>query len=102
MPNAFRSAWAGLEPLWLVYWVYGVLGGNVLAYLFEKVSEVLPAFAVLLFLVPVGAFYVWLNVATWRCAANSNPVWCFLARGTVVLTVLMVPWSFWSGFHGGT
>ena len=72
MPNAFRSTWAGLEPLWLVYWVYGVLGGNVLAYLFEKVSEVLPAFAV------------------------------FSSRGTVVLTVAMVPWSLWSGFHGGT
>jgi hypothetical protein len=98
----FRSAWAGLEPLWLVYWVYGVLGSNILGYGFEKLGEVLPAYAALLLLVPIAAFYVWLNVAIWRCAANSSPVWCFLARGSVVLTILIIPWSLWSGFSEGT
>lgn len=97
-----RSAWAGLEPLWLVFWVYGVLGGNILGYGLEKLIDVLPWYLVLLLLIPVAAFYVWLNVAIWRCAANSSPVWCFLARGTVVLTAPIVLGSFWSGFSGDT
>lgn len=98
----FRSAWAGLEPLWLVFWVYGALGGNILSYVFVEASEVLPWYLGLLLFVLVIAFYVWVNVAIWRCATNSSPLWRFLARGTVVLTILIVPWSFWSGFSEGT
>jgi hypothetical protein len=101
-PGSLRAAWSGLEPLWLVFWVYGAIGGSVLSYGFEKISERLPSYAVLLLCLPLLAFYVWVNVAIWRCAANSSPLWCFLARGTVVLTVLYVPWAFWSGFSGGT
>jgi hypothetical protein len=29
-------AWAGLEPLWLVFWVYGALGGNLVGYALER------------------------------------------------------------------
>lgn len=61
----FRSAWAGLEPLWLVFWVYGALGGNILSYVFVEASEVLPWYLGLLLFVLVIAFYVWVNVAIW-------------------------------------
>ena len=91
------AAWAGVEPLWLVFWVYGVIGGNLIGYAFEKAEEVLSPYLVLLLLLPSIAYYVWLNVSIWRSAANSSPIWCFLARATVVATVVMIPWSMWSG-----
>jgi hypothetical protein len=94
-----RSAWAGVEPLWLVFWIYGVIGGNVVEYVSEQITSL---WGQALFAVPAFAYYVWLNVSVWRCAPNSSAVWCLLARATVVLTVLFIPWWIWSGMQGNT
>jgi hypothetical protein len=93
------AAWAGVEPLWLVFWVYGAVGGNLIGYAFEKITS---PWAVLVLIVPAIAYYVWINVSIWRCAANSSPIWKFLARATVVFTVLMIPWWIWNGIHEST
>lgn len=90
------SYWKGHGPLWKVYWLYGVLGSNVLG-------------AVLLFLIRQGAlgtfwfqvvwlllaaYTVWIVVSVWRCAFNvDNPVYGHMARALTVawaINALMV------------
>ena len=95
----FGRAWAGVESLWLVYWVYGFLGGILINYGLGKVAEFLSPYVGLLLFIPLIAYFVWVNVAIWRCAANSHPVWWFLARASVVLTIIMIPINIWRGFH---
>lgn len=98
-PGLFRAAWEGVEPLWLVFWVYGVVVSNVVGYVSEQITSPWGKF---LFGIPTIAYYVWLNVSVWRCAPNSSLIWSLLARGTVVLTVVLIPWWIWSGLHGST
>jgi hypothetical protein len=100
--GSLRAAWSGLEPLWLVFWVYGAIGSNLIGYTFEKVADAVSPYVGLLLILPVMGYYVWVNVSIWRCAANSGPLWCFLARATVVIAAAMIPWWIWSGIHEST
>jgi hypothetical protein len=89
-------AWLGLEPLWLVYWVYYVALGAVFSFILDYVESHLHIYATVALLVPLLVYVIWVVVATWRCAANSSPLWMFLARLAIVSSVVLAVHEFWS------
>lgn len=74
-------AWRGEEPLWKVFWVYGVATSvtivtvYVVAFYDGRMAlrqVLLPCFA---------AYTAWILVSVWRCANNTNEtLWSTLAR----------------------
>ena len=74
-------AWHGEEPLWKVFWVYGVATSVVIVALYIVAfydgrmalrQVLLPCFA---------AYTAWILVSVWRCASNTNEIlWGTLAR----------------------
>ena len=74
-------AWRGEEPLWKVFWVYGVATSvtivtvYVVAFYDGRMAlrqVLLPCFA---------AYTAWILVSVWRCASNTNEkLWSTLAR----------------------
>ncbi len=89
------AAWRGRQPLWKVFWVYGVsvsvalIAIYLLAFLAEQVA--LRQIVVLLF----APYTAWILVAIWRCSGNARePYWGMLARFLTVAwavnTVMMV------------
>ncbi len=90
-------AWYGAEPLWKVFWVYGVLVSSALI--------AAGAFAVYrnqiaqqqIMLVCFAAYTVWILVSVWRCAEAAHPFWGPVARwltvtwaGNTILTILFL------------
>jgi hypothetical protein len=81
------TAWRGNAPLWKAFWLYNiglyfivglvlnvVLGDGALRWLFG-IFLGLP-------------FMLWSLVSLWRCASNTKlPLWSFLARVWVILSV---------------
>jgi hypothetical protein len=79
-----RRAWHGDEPLWKVFWGYGVLVSLGLALLFLIALEqehIIIQQALLIFL---AGYTAWILVAIWRCADNSFMGWGALARGLTI------------------
>jgi hypothetical protein len=74
-------AWHGEEPLWKVFWVYGVATSVTIVALYVVAfydgrmalrQVLLPCFA---------AYTTWILVSVWRCASNTNEkLWSTLAR----------------------
>jgi len=74
-------AWRGEEPLWKVFWVYGVATSVTIVALYVIAfydgrmalrQVLLPCFA---------AYTAWILVSVWRCASNTNEkLWSTLAR----------------------
>jgi xanthine/uracil permease len=74
-------AWHGEEPLWKVFWVYGVATSVVIVALYIVAfydgrmalrQVLLPCFA---------AYTAWILVSVWRCASNTKEaLWGTLAR----------------------
>ena len=74
-------SWHGEEPLWKVFWVYGVATSvtivvpYVVAFYDGHMAlrqVLLPCFA---------AYTAWILVSVWRCASNTNEkLWSKLAR----------------------
>ena len=74
-------AWHGEQPLWKVFWIYGVAtsASNVVLYVaafyngrLALQQVILPFFA---------AYTAWLLVSVWRCADNTEEtIWSTLAR----------------------
>ena len=82
-----RYYWRGNGPLWKVYWVYGVLGSNVLVLILLLLIQrsALGSVWFQLVLVLLGAYTVWIVVAVWRCAFNvENPLYGHMARALTV------------------
>jgi hypothetical protein len=88
--------WRGHGPLWKVYWLYGVLGSNVLALilflLMQRGAINSVWFQIVLLL--LGAYTVWIVVSVWRCAFNvEKPMYGQMARALTVawaINALMV------------
>lgn len=92
--------WTGQMPLWGAFWVWGVLGGGVMALVLLLWG--LPLWGAL-FGSPVGpqmalagygllwvhglavGYFMWSMVSIWRCAQNELPVVRLMARAVVVL-----------------
>ena len=74
-------AWRGEEPLWKVFWVYGVATSVTIVTLYIVAfydgrmalrQVLLPCFA---------AYTAWILVSVWRCASNTNEkLWSTRAR----------------------
>jgi hypothetical protein len=74
-------AWHGEEPLWKVFWVYGVATSVTIVALYVIAfydgrmalrQVLLPCFA---------AYTAWILVSVWRCASKPNEkLWGTLAR----------------------
>ncbi|KAB2850526.1 MAG: hypothetical protein F9K44_04605 [Hyphomicrobiaceae bacterium] len=75
-------AWHGEEPLWKVFWGYGVLTsvGLALLYLLAMNDKRVGIQQVLL--IVLAGYTIWILVAIWRCAEGSP--WGTLARGLTV------------------
>jgi hypothetical protein len=79
--------WRGHGPLWKVYWLYGVLGSNVLALILFVLMErsALSSGWFQLVLLLLAAYTVWIVVSVWRCAFNvEKPVYTHMARALTV------------------
>jgi hypothetical protein len=79
--------WRGHGPLWKAYWLYGVLGSNVLALtlfvLMERSALGTVWFQLVLLL--LAAYTVWIVVSVWRCAFNvETPMYGHMARALTV------------------
>ena len=74
-------AWRGEEPLWKVFWVYGV-ATSVLVVALYVVAFYDGHMALRQVLLPCFAAYTaWILVSVWRCASNtSEKLWSTLAR----------------------
>ena len=78
-------AWRGEEPLWKVFWVYGVATSVTVIALYVVAfydghmalrQVLLPCFA---------AYTAWILVSVWRCVSNTNEkLWSTLARFLIV------------------
>jgi hypothetical protein len=81
--NVASYYWRGRGPLWKAYWLYGVLGSNVLALillvLLQRGAIDSAWFQIVLLL--LAAYTVWIVVSVWRCAFNvENPMYAHMAR----------------------
>jgi hypothetical protein len=81
-------AWRGQQPLWKVFWLYGVATSSVLiaVYLFAFFVErvALRQILVLCF----APYTAWILVSVWRCSNNAREqFWSLLAR------LLTVAWA---------
>ena len=86
--SAEIRAWRGEQPLWKVFWLYGVAASLVLitiyiiAFFIDRVAlrQVL--------LVLFAPYTAWILVSVWRCANNTHEYfWSLLAR------LLTVAWA---------
>ena len=69
------------------YWLYGVLGSNILALILLLLMQrsALGSVWFQLVLVLLAAYTVWIVVAVWRCAFNvENPLYGHMARALTV------------------
>lgn len=81
-------AWRGEQPLWKVFWVYGVATSCVLIAVYVLgfyLDRVALRQALLLCFAPYTA---WILVSVWRCASNTQEkFWSTIAR------LLTVAWA---------
>jgi hypothetical protein len=80
-------AWRGHMALPVVFWGYGVTISLALAMLHGTALDAGQlVFQQVLILITV-AYTIWILVAIWRCAPNSDPFWGALAQW------LTIPWG---------
>ena len=74
-------AWRGEEPLWKVFWVYGVATSvTIAAFWVVAIYDGRMALRQVLLLC-FAAYTAWILVSVWRCAGNTKEtLWGTLAR----------------------
>lgn len=75
--------WQGRGPLWKVYWLYGVLGSNMLALILLLLMQrgAIGSLWFQIVLLLLAAYTVWIVVSVWRCAFNvEKPMYGHMAR----------------------
>jgi len=81
-------AWRGEQPLWKVFWLYGVATSSALITIYVTaffIDRVVLRQVLLLCFAPYTA---WILVSVWRCANNTHEwLWSLLAR------LLTVAWA---------
>lgn len=90
--------WRGNEPLWKIFWLYGVLVSVGLAVLIATAAfqnwVALPGLIAMI--VGLAIYTVWVVVSIWRCADNIEgrpfgfepALWSTLARALTVAWVI--------------
>ena len=80
-----RRCLAGEAPLWVVYWLFGIIGG-VLAGLFSLFAATASP---ILGIVLMSLYAISWAISLWQCARNAAyPILGYLARGLLVLCLL--------------
>ena len=85
--NVASYYWRGEGPLWKIYWLYGVLGSNVLVLILLLLMQrgAMDSGWFQLVLLVLAAYTVWIVVSVWRCAFNvENPMYGHMARALTV------------------
>lgn len=77
-------AWYGLEPLWKVFWGYGVLASTVIGILYALALVQQRTIVQEALLIAFATYTVWIVVSVWRCAQSAAPIWQTLARSLTV------------------
>jgi hypothetical protein len=81
-------AWRGQQPLWKVFWVYGVAASSVIVALYASAIYAGQRSLQQVLLLVFSAYTVWILVSVWRCADNARErVWGLFAR------MLTVAWA---------
>jgi hypothetical protein len=78
------DAWHGRQPLWMVFWAYGVLASCMLAVLYALAMQQAEVVIQQVLLVFLAGYTAWILVAVWRCADNSSALWGLLARSLTI------------------
>ncbi len=74
-------AWRGEQPLWKVFWLYGVAASCAIAALYFGAMASGQTILRQLLLVVLAVYTGWIVVSVWRCAHRaSEPIWGTLAR----------------------
>ena len=98
--NEIKAAWQGTAKLWKVFWLYNFLLGSALLYATDYSAKLGAVVEVTIYLV-VLVWIIWVAVALWRCAFNAKwRIWGYLARGVVILTVVMAALALVGPFIG--
>lgn len=75
------AAWRGQQPLWKVFWLYGVAVSGILIaiYLFAFLIEAVALRQILVLC--FAPYTAWILVSIWQCSFNARePFWGMLAR----------------------
>lgn len=74
-------SWRGEEPLWIVFWGYGVATSVVIAALYAIAVQVDRTALRQTLLFCFAVYTAWILVSVWRCASNTKEKrWGILAR----------------------
>ncbi len=87
--ETIAKSWRGSEPLWRVFWIYGVFVGLS----FSLVGALLIWQKLLILQIPLTVIYlgylVWFYVSAWRCAFNCKSIiWGYITRILVALSIV--------------
>jgi hypothetical protein len=84
--DAEIRAWRGEEPLYKVFWVYGVVVSFIMAIFFGAALYAKRAGLQEALLVLFAVYTIWILVSVWRCAKNTQEAyWGLLARQLTVI-----------------
>jgi len=87
--NFISRSWLGTEKLWKVFWLYNVLTGLVVDFIFNKLLLGNNNQLTALFVALLAPYFIWVFVALWRCAFNSRwPALGYVVRALIVLALL--------------
>ncbi len=82
------DAWRGEQPLWKVFWIYGVATSVVLITFYVIAFYVDRIALRQVLLLCFAPYTTWILVSVWRCANNTRErFWSLLAR------LLTVAWA---------
>jgi len=74
-------AWHGQQPLWKVFWVYGVAASGVLIAVYALGFYLEQAALRQILVICFAPYTAWIVISVWRCADNSEErYWGMLAR----------------------
>jgi len=81
-------SWSGQEPLWKVFWGYGVVTSAIIATFYAAASYIEQIALQQILLLCFAGYTVWILISAWRCAKNTKEdFWGLLAR------LLIVAWA---------
>ncbi len=99
------ALWKGRAPLWVAFWIVGILIGNLLGFTLEALwpadfdpSQSVGRAAVTAVIgIPTAlAWFIFSTVSIWRCAPNaSSKIWAVLARVALSLGLVSAVYIIW-------
>ena len=86
--NWIKNAWQGKTPLWKVFWIYGVIGNNLLMIICSAMIGNLTS--IIISMVIMFAYTIWILVSQWRCAFNTKwRGWGYIVRILAIIAPLL-------------